>query len=191
MSEKFPGIPIFPALGNHESAPVNSFPPPYVQQVDSSISWLYDELDVQVNETRILSMSIPTKQTFTIRSGETGFPAAFHTRFAGVLFIPFWCVPVFGSSPSTWIIATTKTGGYCSIRLIRQPNYNGSSMSCRVLSSPTKRFISSGTYHRDIRIVLKCGRETITESYPGMRVPLPHNSLDTLISMSLKVSDCY
>lgn len=23
MSEKFPGVPIFPALGNHESAPVN------------------------------------------------------------------------------------------------------------------------------------------------------------------------
>lgn len=47
MSESFPGIPIFPALGNHESAPVNSFPPPYVKQVDQSISWLYDELDVQ------------------------------------------------------------------------------------------------------------------------------------------------
>lgn len=25
MSEMFPGIPIFPALGNHESAPVNRF----------------------------------------------------------------------------------------------------------------------------------------------------------------------
>lgn len=25
MSEKFPGIPIFPALGNHESSPVNRF----------------------------------------------------------------------------------------------------------------------------------------------------------------------
>lgn len=47
MIEKFPGVPIFPALGNHESAPVNSFPPPYVNQVDNSISWLYDELDVQ------------------------------------------------------------------------------------------------------------------------------------------------
>ena len=44
MAEVFPGIPIFPALGNHESAPVNSFPPPYVKQVDSSISWLYDAL---------------------------------------------------------------------------------------------------------------------------------------------------
>lgn len=47
MTEKFPGVPIFPALGNHESAPVNSFPPPYVNNADNSISWLYDELDVQ------------------------------------------------------------------------------------------------------------------------------------------------
>ena len=30
LIEMFPGIPIFPALGNHESAPVNSFPPPFV-----------------------------------------------------------------------------------------------------------------------------------------------------------------
>uniref|UniRef100_A0A1A9ZW88 Sphingomyelin phosphodiesterase n=1 Tax=Glossina pallidipes TaxID=7398 RepID=A0A1A9ZW88_GLOPL len=47
MVDKFPGVPIFPALGNHESAPVNSFPPPFITQDDNSISWLYDELDVQ------------------------------------------------------------------------------------------------------------------------------------------------
>ncbi|XP_031847161.1 sphingomyelin phosphodiesterase isoform X1 [Nomia melanderi] len=44
LTEKFPGIPIFPALGNHESAPVNSFPPSFAPK-DSSISWLYDALD--------------------------------------------------------------------------------------------------------------------------------------------------
>ncbi|XP_037036162.1 sphingomyelin phosphodiesterase isoform X3 [Bradysia coprophila] len=63
MSEKFPGIPIFPALGNHESAPVNSFPPPYVQQVDSSISWLYDELDVQWRNW------LPSSVSHTVRRG--------------------------------------------------------------------------------------------------------------------------
>lgn len=36
-------IPIFPALGNHESFPVNSFPIPEIVGKDS-ISWLYDEL---------------------------------------------------------------------------------------------------------------------------------------------------
>lgn len=36
-------IPVFPALGNHESSPVNSFPIPQVKGNDS-ISWLYDEV---------------------------------------------------------------------------------------------------------------------------------------------------
>ncbi|OAD57535.1 Sphingomyelin phosphodiesterase [Eufriesea mexicana] len=44
LIEMFPGIPIFPALGNHESAPVNSFPPPFVPK-ENDISWLYDALD--------------------------------------------------------------------------------------------------------------------------------------------------
>lgn len=43
MLEHFPDIPIYPALGNHESVPVNSFPPEYVQGKDS-IAWLYDKL---------------------------------------------------------------------------------------------------------------------------------------------------
>lgn len=63
MSESFPGIPIFPALGNHESAPVNSFPPPYVKQVDQSISWLYDELDVQWRRW------LPASVSHTVRRG--------------------------------------------------------------------------------------------------------------------------
>ncbi|XP_077287371.1 sphingomyelin phosphodiesterase [Arctopsyche grandis] len=45
MSDMFPGVPIFPALGNHESAPVNSFPPPYVSSEESNIGWLYNDLD--------------------------------------------------------------------------------------------------------------------------------------------------
>ncbi|CAL4147603.1 unnamed protein product, partial [Meganyctiphanes norvegica] len=39
----FPNTPIFPALGNHESAPVNSFPPPFVNG-NSSVDYLYKEL---------------------------------------------------------------------------------------------------------------------------------------------------
>lgn len=39
----FPYTPIFPALGNHESNPVNSFPPNYVKG-NNSISWLYNAL---------------------------------------------------------------------------------------------------------------------------------------------------
>ncbi|XP_037914382.1 sphingomyelin phosphodiesterase isoform X1 [Hermetia illucens] len=63
MSEKFPGIPIFPALGNHESAPVNSFPPPYVNQVDASISWLYEELD------SLWRRWLPASVSHTVRRG--------------------------------------------------------------------------------------------------------------------------
>ncbi|XP_035688596.1 sphingomyelin phosphodiesterase-like isoform X2 [Branchiostoma floridae] len=43
MILKYLKIPIYPSLGNHESAPVNSFPPPFVSGKDS-ISWLYDAL---------------------------------------------------------------------------------------------------------------------------------------------------
>ncbi|XP_078571362.1 sphingomyelin phosphodiesterase-like isoform X2 [Branchiostoma floridae x Branchiostoma japonicum] len=43
MILKYLQIPIYPSLGNHESAPVNSYPPPFVTGKDS-ISWLYDAL---------------------------------------------------------------------------------------------------------------------------------------------------
>nr|XP_022336528.1 sphingomyelin phosphodiesterase-like [Crassostrea virginica] len=36
-----PKKPIYCSLGNHESAPVNSFPPPYIND-DDSIAWLYE-----------------------------------------------------------------------------------------------------------------------------------------------------
>ncbi|RWS11022.1 sphingomyelin phosphodiesterase-like protein, partial [Dinothrombium tinctorium] len=36
-------IPIYPCLGNHESAPVNSFPPPFITG-NESIEWLYSDL---------------------------------------------------------------------------------------------------------------------------------------------------
>lgn len=40
----FPKTPIYPCLGNHESFPVNSFPPQYVKNHNDSISWLYGAL---------------------------------------------------------------------------------------------------------------------------------------------------
>ncbi|KAH1003584.1 hypothetical protein HUJ04_003485 [Dendroctonus ponderosae] len=63
MSIMFPGIPIFPALGNHEAAPVNSFPPPFVSNPDSSIAWLYDELDAQWRKW------LPSSVSNTVRRG--------------------------------------------------------------------------------------------------------------------------
>ncbi|CAG9816256.1 unnamed protein product [Phaedon cochleariae] len=63
MSDMFPGAPIFPALGNHESAPVNSFPPPFVDNPDSTISWLYDELDIQWRKW------LPSSVSNTVRRG--------------------------------------------------------------------------------------------------------------------------
>lgn len=44
FDQYFGHLPIMPALGNHESAPVNSFPRPEITG-RSSISWLYEELD--------------------------------------------------------------------------------------------------------------------------------------------------
>ncbi|XP_064596702.1 sphingomyelin phosphodiesterase-like [Liolophura sinensis] len=36
-----PHKPLFPCVGNHESAPVNSYPPPFITG-DNSIQWLYE-----------------------------------------------------------------------------------------------------------------------------------------------------
>ncbi|KAG1714646.1 Sphingomyelin phosphodiesterase [Nymphon striatum] len=44
LVQYFPKIPVFPALGNHESYPVDSFPPPYVTG-EHSIKWLYNKLN--------------------------------------------------------------------------------------------------------------------------------------------------
>ncbi|KAK2828672.1 hypothetical protein Q5P01_019706 [Channa striata] len=38
-----PNVTVYPAIGNHESTPVNSFPPPFVRGNRSS-SWLYDTM---------------------------------------------------------------------------------------------------------------------------------------------------
>ncbi|KAJ8342378.1 hypothetical protein SKAU_G00323060 [Synaphobranchus kaupii] len=38
-----PNVTVYPAVGNHESTPVNSFPPPFVHGNHSS-SWLYDAM---------------------------------------------------------------------------------------------------------------------------------------------------
>ncbi|RXG56367.1 Sphingomyelin phosphodiesterase [Armadillidium vulgare] len=45
VSSYFPGIPVFPAVGNHEANPANLFPQPYITDPDFDISWLYDELN--------------------------------------------------------------------------------------------------------------------------------------------------
>ncbi|XP_054829486.1 sphingomyelin phosphodiesterase isoform X1 [Eublepharis macularius] len=44
LIQKYLGpLPVYPAVGNHESVPVNSFPPPYVSGNQSS-AWLYDAM---------------------------------------------------------------------------------------------------------------------------------------------------
>ncbi|XP_067010810.2 sphingomyelin phosphodiesterase [Anabrus simplex] len=63
MINTFPGVPIFPALGNHETAPVNSFPPPQIKNPEFAISWLYDELDSQWRKW------LPASVSPTVRRG--------------------------------------------------------------------------------------------------------------------------
>ncbi|XP_023315583.1 sphingomyelin phosphodiesterase-like [Trichogramma pretiosum] len=62
MVGHFPGIPIFPAIGNHESAPVNSFPTSFSPS-DTSISWLYNELDKEWQRW------LPVGSSPTVRQG--------------------------------------------------------------------------------------------------------------------------
>ncbi|CAG7786610.1 unnamed protein product [Allacma fusca] len=59
----FPETPIFPALGNHEGAPVNSFAPPWVKNPRFSIDWLYDELQKE------WSRWLPATSRSTLREG--------------------------------------------------------------------------------------------------------------------------
>ncbi|KAI5640562.1 calcineurin-like phosphoesterase domain-containing protein [Phthorimaea operculella] len=63
LSVFFPGKPIFPAVRNHESVPVNSFPPPHISPPDSNIAWLYDELDT------LWRRWLPTEVSHTVRRG--------------------------------------------------------------------------------------------------------------------------
>ncbi|RXG62294.1 Sphingomyelin phosphodiesterase [Armadillidium vulgare] len=44
ISEYFPDIPVYPAVGNHEADPVNLFPQPFINEPEFEISWLYEEL---------------------------------------------------------------------------------------------------------------------------------------------------
>ncbi|XP_003465367.1 sphingomyelin phosphodiesterase [Cavia porcellus] len=44
LVKKFLGpVPVYPAVGNHESTPVNSFPPPFIKGNQSS-NWLYEAM---------------------------------------------------------------------------------------------------------------------------------------------------
>ncbi|XP_044735214.1 sphingomyelin phosphodiesterase isoform X2 [Chrysoperla carnea] len=63
MSDMFPGLPIFPALGNHESVPVNSYPPPFLDSTENSISWLYKVLEEQWRRW------LPASVSHTLRRG--------------------------------------------------------------------------------------------------------------------------
>ncbi|XP_053564816.1 sphingomyelin phosphodiesterase [Bombina bombina] len=63
LIKKFLGnVPVYPAVGNHESAPVNSFPPPYVHGNESS-SWLYDAMAKEWEDW------LPTPALGTLRKG--------------------------------------------------------------------------------------------------------------------------
>ncbi|XP_034251961.1 sphingomyelin phosphodiesterase-like isoform X1 [Thrips palmi] len=58
----FPGVPVFPALGNHEAVPVNSFSPSTVTG-RLSMSWLYDEVATQ------WAHWLPANQSGLVRRG--------------------------------------------------------------------------------------------------------------------------
>ncbi|KAK9870012.1 hypothetical protein WA026_006107 [Henosepilachna vigintioctopunctata] len=62
MIEHFPSIPIFPAIGNHESVPAGTFAPPWVEE-DNSTSWLFNEL---LNHWK---RWLPDSSTTTIQRG--------------------------------------------------------------------------------------------------------------------------
>lgn len=62
MEKHLPGVPIYPALGNHESARINSFPQPEVTG-PFSIQWLHKEV------TKAWGQWLPPSARETLRKG--------------------------------------------------------------------------------------------------------------------------
>ncbi|XP_046446656.1 sphingomyelin phosphodiesterase-like [Daphnia pulex] len=63
IQQQFPGVPVYPTLGNHESHPVNTFAPPEITDVELNTAWLYDEADKQ------WARWLPAEVSATIRYG--------------------------------------------------------------------------------------------------------------------------
>lgn len=57
-----PNVTVYPAVGNHESTPVNSFPPPFIRGNQSS-AWLYDTM------AALWSPWLPEEALTTLRYG--------------------------------------------------------------------------------------------------------------------------
>lgn len=68
MKKKFPNIPIFPAIGNHEGSPVNNFPQPYIADRNFSNQWLLDEIDKLVYEITEMKFYIENIFSTTLHS---------------------------------------------------------------------------------------------------------------------------
>lgn len=47
LSAAFPGVPVFPNVGNHESNPTESYPQAFIKNPKYSNAWLYNTLDAQ------------------------------------------------------------------------------------------------------------------------------------------------
>ncbi|PAA76951.1 hypothetical protein BOX15_Mlig024602g3 [Macrostomum lignano] len=62
VQKYFPGVPLVVAMGNHESVPVNSFPPRYIVGNDS-MDWLYTKV------WQLLSPWIPADQKANVLRG--------------------------------------------------------------------------------------------------------------------------
>ncbi|XP_046645796.1 sphingomyelin phosphodiesterase-like [Daphnia pulicaria] len=63
VAQYFPGVPVYPTLGNHESHPVNTFAPPEITDPEFNTAWLYDEADRQ------WARWLPAEVSSTIRYG--------------------------------------------------------------------------------------------------------------------------
>ncbi|KAG8195711.1 hypothetical protein JTE90_002974 [Oedothorax gibbosus] len=62
LAKHLPGVPVYPALGNHESAKINSFPQPEVKG-EFSIQWLHEEV------TKAWGRWLPKSAQRTLREG--------------------------------------------------------------------------------------------------------------------------
>lgn len=61
MIEMFPGIPIFPALGNHESAPVNR----YISAI-YALKHLGTHLEIHISSLSLFLENIPSENFLEI-----------------------------------------------------------------------------------------------------------------------------
>ncbi|XP_066138359.1 sphingomyelin phosphodiesterase 1-like isoform X2 [Euwallacea fornicatus] len=100
LAESFPNTPILPAIGNHESVPLNVFAPPSIKEERFSQNWLY-ELN-----SKLLTQWIPPESLTTVRS--QGYFAILANYKLRVIVLNNNVCYIYNCKVSRWLLYDTR-----------------------------------------------------------------------------------